>query len=116
VFINQANITWPCDKILICSCLVFFLPFHLSPHIFLSIMSLLLFNYFLIFRFLFPSPLSRLSLNHKVRSQYLLYFAQSKSGNFVILLAQVSIAWWLRHYAASRKVASSSPDEVDFLN
>jgi hypothetical protein len=26
------------------------------------------------------------------------------------------VAKWLRHYAASRKVAGSSPDEVDFLN
>jgi hypothetical protein len=27
-----------------------------------------------------------------------------------------AVAYWLRHYAASRKVAGSSPDEVDFLN
>jgi hypothetical protein len=26
------------------------------------------------------------------------------------------LVYWLRHYAASRKVAGSSPDEVDFLN
>jgi hypothetical protein len=25
------------------------------------------------------------------------------------------VAYWLRHYAASRKVAGSSPDEVDFF-
>jgi hypothetical protein len=25
------------------------------------------------------------------------------------------VAQWLRHYAASRKVAGSSPDEVDFF-
>jgi hypothetical protein len=27
-----------------------------------------------------------------------------------------AVAYWLRHYAASRKVAGSSLDEVDFLN
>jgi hypothetical protein len=26
-----------------------------------------------------------------------------------------AVMWWSRHYAASRKVAGSSPDEVDFF-
>jgi hypothetical protein len=26
-----------------------------------------------------------------------------------------AVAWWLRHYASSREVAGSSPNEVDFF-
>jgi hypothetical protein len=40
--------------------------------------------------------------------------------NFISLYSSLSITgtiefMWLRHDAASRKVAGSSPDEVDFL-
>jgi hypothetical protein len=35
--------------------------------------------------------------------------------SFVCLYVSYAVAYWLRHYPASRKVAGSSPHEVDFF-
>jgi hypothetical protein len=35
--------------------------------------------------------------------------------NNVLFKGGHAVAYWLRHYAASRKVAGSRPDEVDFF-
>jgi hypothetical protein len=49
-----------------------------------------------------------------IRHRILLYMSLS----FVVLLKSggTRLRSWLRHYATSRKVAGSSPDEVDFFN
>jgi hypothetical protein len=56
--------------------------------------------------------------NHNVKLQHPVALRRSDftfRHFFCRLCATPAVAWWLRHYAASRKVAGSSPDEVDFL-